>query len=149
MMTMEYSLRNVGNDDIEWLYRLNEESYRDVVVRQFGDWDETFQRDMFDNKWRRVRPAKIVAIGNNPVGVVVLEQRKSYDWLEEILLKAKVREQGIGTALMKQFIADAHARNRPLRLQVLHENHRAKSLYERLGFVVIETLENHVLLEIS
>ncbi len=146
---MEYSLRNVRNDEIEWLYRLNEESYRDVVVRQFGDWDETFQRDMFHNKWRRTRPAKIVAIGDDPIGVVVLEQRESYDWLQEILLKAKYRKQGIGTSLMQRFIADARARNCPLRLQVLHENHRAKNWYERLGFVVIETLENHLLMEID
>ena len=148
-MTMEYSLRKVDNDEIEWLYELNEESYRDVVVRQFGDWDETFQRDRFQNKWRKTRPAKIVTIGVNPIGVVVLERRAIYDWLEEILLKAEYCEQGIGTTLIKQLIADARTRSRPLRLQVLHENHRAKSLYERLGFIVIETLENHFLMEID
>ena len=146
---MEYSLRNVENDEIEWLYQLNEESYRDVVVRQFGDWDEVFQREWFHNKWRQARPAKIVAIDDTPIGVVVLERKDNYDWLEEILLKAEYREHGIGTSLMRQLISDARTRNRPLRLRVLHENHRAKDLYERLGFVVIETLDNHLLMEIE
>ena len=147
-MTMEYSLRNVDNEEIEWLYQLNEESYRDVVIRQFGDWDETFQRNRFHNKWQKSRPAKIVAIGDNPIGVLVLEQRETYDLLEEILLKVEYRERGIGTSLMQQLIANARRRNCPLRLQVLHENHRAKSLYDRLGFVVIDNLENHFLMEI-
>jgi len=148
-MTIEYSLRDVRNDEIEWLYKLNKESYRDVVVRQFGDWNETFQREMFHAKWRRIHAAKIVLEGDNPIGVVVLEQRESYDWLREILLKAEHRDQGIGTSLMQRFIADARARQCPLRLQVLHENNRAKKLYERLGFVVIETLENHFLMEVG
>ena len=107
---MEYSLRNVENDEIEWLYQLNEESYR---------------------------------------GVVVLKRKDSYDLPEEILLKAEYRDHGTGTSLMKQLISDARTRNRPLRLRVLHKNHRAKDLYERLGFVVIEALDNHLLMEIE
>ena len=83
------------------------------------------------------------------MGVVVLEQRISYDWLDEILLKPEYRERGIGTSLVQQIIADARSRRCPLRLQVLHENDRAKSLYERLGLEVVETLENHFLMEIE
>jgi GNAT superfamily N-acetyltransferase len=148
-MTMEYSLRNIDDNEVDWLYQLNEESYRDVVVRQFGEWEETFQRKWFYDKWRSARPAKIVAIGDDPIGVVVLEQRDNCDWLDEILLTADYRGQGIGTSLMKQLIADARIRNRPLMLRVLHENHKAKRLYERLGLIVIETLENHFLMEID
>lgn len=146
---MEYSLRNIDDNEVDWLYQLSEESYRDVVVRQFGEWEETFQRKWFYDKWRSARPAKIVAIGDDPIGVVVLEQRDNCDWLDEILLAADYRGQGIGTSLMKQLIADARIRNRPLMLRVLHENHKAKRFYERLGLIVIETLENHFLMEID
>ena len=149
LMTMEYSLRNVERSEIEWLYELNEEAYRDVVVRQFGDWDEAFQRDWFDKKWQKSRPAMIVAIGDDPIGVFVLEQRDGYDWLDEILLMAKHRGRGIGTSLMKQLIADARSRNRFLRLRVLRENHNARRFYESLGFVVLENLENHFLMEVD
>lgn len=129
---MEYSLRNVENGELEWLYELHEESYRDVVVRQFGNWDEAFQHNWFHKKWQKARPAKIVTIDNDAIGVVVLEQRDSYDWLDEILLKESYREQGIGTLLMEQLIADSRCRNQRLRLRVLRENHRARRLYERL-----------------
>jgi len=146
---MKYSLRNVENDEFEWLYQLNKESYRDIVVRQFGNWDEAFQLDWFRTKWRKARPAKIITINGAAIGVVILEQRDDCDWLDEILIEAEYRGRGIGTSLLKELIADASARNRPLRLRVLHENHRAKELYERLGFVAIETLENHQLMEIE
>ena len=148
-MTTECSLRDIEEGDIEWLYELHEQSYRDVVVRQFGSWDESFQRDWFDRKWQKDRPARIVTIKDDPIGVVVLEHKDDHDWLDEILIEADHRAQGVGSSLMKQFIANARAQNRPLRLQVLHENDRGKRFYENLGFVVQKNLENHYLMEID
>ena len=147
-MTTEYILRNVEDGETEWLFELNKQSYHDVVVRQFGSWDETFQRDWFDKKWEQGRPAKVVSIGNEPVGVVVLERTDTHDWLDEILIKSEHRGKGIGTSLMKELIADARGRNHPLRLRVLHENQRAMHFYESLGFFVLKSLENHYLMEI-
>ena len=148
-MTVNYSLRDVEDGDIEWLYRLNDESYRDVIIRQFGNWDDDLQRQWFDKKWERNRPAKIVLIGSKPVGVIVLDKREDHDWLDEILIKTDYSGRGIGTSLIQDVIADARTRNRRLRLRVLMENDGAKRLYERLGFEVLETLEQHYLMELD
>lgn len=148
-MTVNYSLRDVEDGDIEWLYRLNDESYRDVIIRQFGNWDEDFQREWFDKKWESNRPAKIVLIGSKPIGVIVLEQRDDHDWLDEILIKTDYSGRGIGTSLIQDLIADARIRQRRLRLRVLIENGGAKRLYERLGFEVLETREQHYLMELD
>ena len=148
-MNTAYSLRPVEDGDIEWLRELNDESYRDVIVRQFGSWDEDIQREWFEKKWQQERPARIVTIGHERIGLVVLEKRTDHDWLDEILITANYRGQGIGTSLLRQFIADAGARDRRLRLRVLHENHDAKRFYERLGFHTLERLEHHYLMEID
>ena len=148
-MTTEYELRHFDGSEVEWLRELNDESYRDVIVRQFGTWDADFQRDWFEKKWRKERPAKIVAVGSKRIGVVVLERRESHDWLDEILIAADYRGRGIGASLMRRFIADAGTRNRRLRLRVLRENHSAKRFYERLGFVTLETLDHHYLMEVD
>ncbi|MDJ0910444.1 MAG: GNAT family N-acetyltransferase [Woeseiaceae bacterium] len=148
-MTINYLLRDVEDGDIEWLCGLNDESYRDVIIRQFGNWDEDFQRQWFNKKWDRNRPAKIVLVGSKPIGVIVLEQKDDHDWLDEILIKADYSGRGIGTSLIQDLIADARARNRRLRLRVLTENHDAKRLYERFGFEVLETLEQHYLMELD
>ncbi|MEO1201640.1 MAG: GNAT family N-acetyltransferase [Pseudomonadota bacterium] len=146
-MSFDYSLRDVGPSDTDWLWALNVDAYRDVIIRQFGRWDEDVQRDWFDRKWRQDRPAKIVMLADERVGVVVLERRGGHDWLDEILVGADYRGQGIGTALMKRFIAEAGERQRPLRLRVLLANTDAKRFYESLGFVALETLDHHYLME--
>jgi len=144
---MNHSLRNVRDDEKEWLYELNKESYYEVVVRQFGEWEESLQQKMFFTKWQRVRNAQVIEHDAKRIGIVILEQRERYDWLEEIQVQSDHQGRGLGTALLDGFIADARSRGRPLRLQVLHENHRAMRLYERIGFLEIEKLENHYLME--
>jgi ribosomal protein S18 acetylase RimI-like enzyme len=148
-MPLKYALKNVLDGDAEWLWQLHEESYRDVVVRQFGTWNEDFQRNMFHEKWRGISTAKIVVAGDSRIGVVVVKHKESFDWLQEILLNTEYRGHGLGTSLMQQVIGDARGRCVPVRLQVVHKNHRAKTFYERLGFGVIETLENHFLMEVD
>lgn len=144
---MNYSLKKVRPDETDWLYELNRESFLDVVVRQFGHWDEAFQRQMFLSKWEQPRPAQIIQVGESRVGVVILEQLEDCNWLHEIQICPDYRGQGLGTALMRELLTNARSRSVPLRLQVLHANQSAKRLYERMGFVEIRRLENHYLME--
>lgn len=146
---MNYSLRNTRPDEIEWLYELNKKSFLEVVVRQFGKWDEAFQRKIFFSKWEQPRPAQIIEAGSDRVGVLILEQLESCNWLHEIQICPNYQGHGLGTALLHDLLADARSRGVPLRLQVLHANQDAKRLYERMGFLEIETLENHYLMEIG
>lgn len=146
---MEFSLRSVETDDLDWLYQLKTESYRDIVIRQFGCWDEELQSKMFFDKWDPIHPAQIIAIGAIKIGVVVVEQLEHYDWLGEIQITPAYRDKGLGTLIIQRYVDQARSRGRPLRLRVLHENRRAKLLYKRLGFIEIKSLENHYLLEIK
>ncbi|WP_417544433.1 GNAT family N-acetyltransferase [Marinobacter sp.] len=145
---MNYSLRKARPDDIEWLYELNRKSFVEVVVRQFGKWDEAFQRQIFFLKWEKPRPAQIIEQGSDRVGVVILEQLKDCNWLHEIQICPNYQGQGLGTTLLRDLLADARSRGVPLRLQVLHANQDAKRLYARMGFLEIERLANHFLMEI-
>ncbi len=144
---MKYTLRDVQPDELEWLYELNKASYHEVVVRQFGEWNEAFQRDMFHSKWRSKPPGRIIEMEGERIGVVILEKRKEYDWLQEIQIVAHCRGHGLRSKLIRRFLEEARLDGRPLRLQVLHENLRAKKLYTRIGFRDIETLPNHYLME--
>lgn len=144
---MNYTLRKARPEDIEWLYELNRKSFLEVVVRQFGQWDEDLQRQMFFSKWKQPRPARIIEAGAERIGVVILEQLEYYDWLHEIQISPSYQGQGLGTMLLRDLLADARSRSVPLRLQVLHSNQDAKRLYERIGFLEIQRLENHYLME--
>ncbi|MDG5500237.1 GNAT family N-acetyltransferase [Marinobacter sp. BGYM27] len=146
---MRYTLRQSRADDIDWLYELNCASYRDVVVRQFGGWDDAVQRQIFFSRWQGPRAARIIQSGTERIGVLILEQRGDYDWLQEIQISPYLQGQGLGSSLLRELIADARSRGVPVRLQVLHANEGARRLYERLGFVVIQKLDNHHLMEIA
>ncbi|MGE0623227.1 MAG: GNAT family N-acetyltransferase [Pseudomonadales bacterium] len=146
---MEYALRGLLVDELEWLYELNKEVYQEVVVRQFGEWDEAFQRDVFFTKWEGVRPAQIIELDGRRIGVVILERKAEYHWLQEIQIATSHQGNGLGTAILKKLIETARLDGIPLRLQVLHENHRAKRLYERLGFQELGKQEHHYLMEVS
>lgn len=144
---MNYFLRKMRPDEIDWLYELNRESFLDVVVRQFGSWDDVFQRQMFFSKWEQPRPTEIIQVGENRAGVVILEELEECNWLHEIQICSSYQGCGLGTTLMHELLANARSRNVPLRLQVLHANQSAKRLYERMGFLDIQRLENHYLME--
>ncbi|MBW6505110.1 MAG: GNAT family N-acetyltransferase [Rhodobacteraceae bacterium] len=57
--------------------------------------------------------------------------------VDGLSVRADMRGQGIGTALLEALCVEAQARGcRAVRLDVVEENLRARALYERLGFTV-------------
>ncbi|MGP4844396.1 GNAT family N-acetyltransferase [Marinobacter sp. 1Y8] len=145
---MNYTLRKSRPDEIEWLYELNRESYHEVVVRQFGRWDDAVQRSLFFSKWETPRAARIIQLGTDRMGVLILDHHDDCDWLQEIQIGPDHQGRGLGTTLLLELIADARSRGVPVRLQVLHANDGARRLYERMGFLEVQRLENHYLMEI-
>lgn len=125
---MHYELRRCTEDDRDWAYALKCEAYHEVVVHQFGPWDEDFQRELFAKRWN---PAisSVILVGGIPAGLVAFEERNDGLWLDEIQLLAAWRNRGLGSIVIGDLI-----RRSPLGLQVLKKNFRALTLYRRLGF---------------
>ncbi|MBB6627846.1 GNAT family N-acetyltransferase [Nocardioides sp. KIGAM211] len=55
--------------------------------------------------------------------------------------------RGLGTHLIEQLISEARDAGLPVRLGVEHDNPRARSLYERLGFVKVGSTDQEALME--
>lgn len=144
---MRYQLRPCTDADREWAYALKTEAYRAVVERQFGPWDEAFQRDLFVQRCWRPAISHRVFVGDEPVGLIACEERGDHLWLDEIQVVRAERGRGLGTLLVRDLVARAQARGKPLRLQVLRENRRAQALYLRLGFVQTGETPTHFRLE--
>ena len=139
--------RESEDHDFDWLIQLHKESYHEVVLRQFGEWDDEFQRNMFVES-RKIQAPKIILFNGADAGAFSFEHRANYDWIQDIELTTQYRNKGIGTAIIKNCISQARNSAKPLRLQVLHRNESAQRLYNRLGFVQINELEHHYLYEI-
>lgn len=133
--------------DKDFFRRLNELSYRDVVIRQFGAWDDALQSSNFETKWREQAFEKIL-VGDTMIGGIWTEQRPDHIRIREIQIHPDHRGRGLGTIVLREEMESATRRGVPLRLRVLIEN-RAKQLYARLGFVETGRDETHFYMEYS
>ncbi len=138
------NLRPAGPGDRPFVERLHGAAYHDVVVEQFGGWDEQRQQGFFDEKWR-TEQFEIVLADGDPVGAISVSIEPDHVHLNEMLVLPEHQGQGIGTSLLERVEANARERRLPVRLRVLHLN-RARHLYERHGFEVTGRTETHLLM---
>ena len=130
--TPDWRLRPASPADRDFLQRLHELSYRPHVERVWG-WDDAQQLEFFE---RRFRPEQlqIVESGAERVGVLEVADEEDALFLADVEIAPEWQGNGIGSAIVRSLQEQARLAKRPLDLQVLHVNDRARSLYERLGF---------------
>ena len=138
---MDTTRRPSTEDDKDFLFALARAAYTDVVTRQFGYWDEQYQRERFDESWRRGRFV-IILFNGEQAGAVWTEWREDHAYIGEIQVLPEYQHRGIGTAYVREIQQAASLRGMPVRLQVLKFN-RARRLYERLGFRYCGENETH------
>jgi ribosomal protein S18 acetylase RimI-like enzyme len=88
----------------------------------------------------------IVMEGGTPVGLLYVARWKDEIRIVDLAVMPEHRGRGIGTALLGNVLAEAEARGQPVTIHVERFN-RAMSLYDRLGFVIVEDKGVYLLLE--
>jgi ribosomal protein S18 acetylase RimI-like enzyme len=146
--TVRYELRRAAEDDKDWLYDLKVDAYREVVERQFGAWNDRLQRELFEEAWRP-NASCVISLDGTDVGLLVVEDRDAEVWLVEIQVGHAARSRGLGSHIIRGLVERARTEGKPLLLQVLHANHRAKSLYERLGFSRVGVTGTHYVMRMA
>ena len=124
--------RHATESDVPFLMRLRHESmdrHLDATGASTSETDHLARlRYQFDC-------AEVLLRDGNPVGLLKVS-RDGPDWkVVQIQLVCELQGQGLGASLLKQVINEAAAAGASLTLSVLKAN-PARSLYERLGFVV-------------
>jgi ribosomal protein S18 acetylase RimI-like enzyme len=112
------------------------------ITASRGFWDETKERSQFQEQLR-LRETWIVERGGIDVGFVMMVPRGQDIELHTLCIAPEYQRQGTGTAITRQIIEEARTRMCGVVLSVLKTNAAARSLYERLGFVVAEELPYH------
>jgi len=142
---VKITLEPASPDDHAFVFQVTEETMRAYVEETFGAWDADAQRgrsrEMFDP-----HTCRIILIDRDRAGLLVVEDRADEIFLAKIYLRRQFQRRGVGTSLIRDLIGRARAAGKPLRLRVLRVN-PARSLYERLGFVVTGSTETHHVLE--
>lgn len=118
--------------DYAFVRQVHHLAYREVVERQFGEWDEQQQDGFFDGAWPH-RDHEIIEWDGEPCGYAAVEYGAARADIHELVLHPDYQGRGMGTAFLHQTISRANELGVRVYLQVLREN-RAGDLYERLGF---------------
>ena len=143
---MDYQLRPAVPEDRDWIYACKAASVRPYVESIWG-WDEAFQRRDFDGDFGSIGQFRVIEAAGQPIGFLQVLEEEDCVEVAELHLAPDRRGQGIGSSILRRLLADCGNRGRTLRLGCFKENHRAKALYQRLGFRQTAETETHYVLE--
>ena len=144
---MQLTTRLATDSDTAFARETHHGAYRDVVIAQYGAWDDADQDCYFENNWREAK-FDIILCDDTPCGYAAVEYRADDVHVRELVIHPKWQGRGIGTTFLKGVMESAARKGLPVRLGTQHRN-RALKLYQRLGFREIGRTETHVLLEWS
>jgi ribosomal protein S18 acetylase RimI-like enzyme len=148
------ALRPVEPGDEELLFQI----YASTRAEELAvvPWDDAqkhaFMRAQFDaqDRWYREHYAgasfDVVVIGGEPAGRLYVYRGEAEIRIVDIALLPDRRGDGVGSALLRDLIAEADAAGKRVTIHVERFN-PALRLYERLGFSVAEDKGVYLLLE--
>src|SRR4051794_34958363 len=111
------AVRPATSADYEFAFELGREVYHELVVRQFGAWDDARHRESFDQQWT-TQQTSIVIRAHARVGVLCVEDGPEDVVLHEVQVCPGCQGQGVGTEIVRGVMEHAQERGVPLRLRV-------------------------------
>ena len=145
-MDPRITLRPIAPDDMELLLRIYR-STREEELAMVLDWTEetkaAFVRQQFEaqHAWYRDHyegaQFDVILVDGAPAGRLYVHRRAGEIRLVDITLLPDFREDGLGTSILHDLLAEGREVGKPVTIHVEVYN-PAMRLYERLGFVPVE-----------
>lgn len=142
---MKISRRPALDADTDFARSVHHQAYRDVVVRQFGVWDEKAQDEFFKGDWDSAA-FEIILCDEVPCGYMCIEDREGDIHVRELVVLPQFQGQGVGSHILREVFERARTRRVPVRLETQQAN-RAVNLYRRLGFRELGRSDTHIQME--
>jgi ribosomal protein S18 acetylase RimI-like enzyme len=139
-MAVLTSLRPSSSADRAYVEHVYFETQRWIIEALFGWRGDDVEQAKFAEFYDQSNSAIIVADGK-VVGWMTVIRQPDHIELASIYLQADRQRKGIGTALIRNLMREASEGGREIRLSTAIIN-PARSLYARLGFVVVRE-EHH------
>jgi ribosomal protein S18 acetylase RimI-like enzyme len=140
-----YRLELMQPCDFEFLYDLCKSTMERYVIAAWGEWcDEIVRSQLLDGL--KIDAFNSIFIDRSRVGAIAVEKHDTHIQIEDLYILEEFQNQGIGTSIILDIIAEAHQSDKPVRLRVLSSS-PAKLLYERLGFIVVQTTPERYFME--
>ena len=141
-------LRKANENDYNFIFNLNKTVYKDYAIKIWGSWDDEFQKQFCENRFKTEK-VQIILDSEKEIGILELIEKEHQIYIEEIQIEPNSQGRGIGTEIINDIKKTAFKLNYSVGLMVFKFNNRAKKLYEKLGFNVIDETETHYIMEAS
>lgn len=145
-MDSRITLRPIGPDDMDLLLRVYG-STREEEMAMVLDWTAEqkagFVRQQFEaqHAWYQDHYEgaqwDVILVDGVPAGRLYVHRRPAEIRLVDITFLPEFRQEGLGTSLLRDLLAEGEAAGKPVTIHVETFN-PAMRLYERLGFQPVE-----------
>lgn len=141
MSNQGYRLREVTEQDYDFIYQLKKDAYIKYVEMNFGEWKEEVQKALFKAFMEKFKEGMyIITFQGKDIGFYnACENDYMYE-IGNICIVPEYQNRGIGTAILQNVITE-HA-DKDIHLQYFKQNPVGR-LYERLGFQRIGETSYH------
>lgn len=136
---MLLKIENATPDDKALFWELHALSFKEVIIAQFGGWDDLDQYRYFERKWN-IGDFKKIMLADKIIGALIVREYPDHMELTEIQIHPDFRGKGLGSLIISNLINQAKTIKKPVRLYVFLQS-RAIELYQRLGFKIINKTE--------
>jgi ribosomal protein S18 acetylase RimI-like enzyme len=131
---MEYTLRPARDGDFEFLFHLRAAALGPYVAKIWG-WNENEQRQRFARNFDSAQYR--IVCQEKDIGAIEVEQRTHEIYLSNIELLPEYQRKGIGTALIREVLAEADRKSLSVALQVFKKTGQdSRPLEENSGGMV-------------
>ena len=138
-------LREAGQGDKEFAFRVKKAAFKDYVEQAFG-WDEDEQRTLHDRRFQ-TQDFLVINLDGKDVGTMSVALEPDCVNVYQLYILPEHQGQGTGRRCMLLVIEEGDKLGLPVRLRVLKVNPRATAFYERLGFEITGDTDTHVLMQ--
>ena len=134
------------------MYKLVKASKKDIprLIRYKKDIIYMYSKDLAEDERNKIDEYVItsvnemfkdyynIIIDDKIIGSILLKDMPQGKLLDEIYLEKDFRNTGIGTDIIREMLE----KNRNIYLWVYKENEKAISLYNRLGFIIVDETDS-------
>ncbi|WP_390343296.1 GNAT family N-acetyltransferase [Variovorax boronicumulans] len=140
---MTPTLRTALDSDFEFAFDAKRQALGPYVAARWG-WDGDFQRSLHQSRWQE-RPWSVILKGGTPVGTIATWEVDGHRRIGEFYVLPAFQRAGIGSAVLRQQLAQADHDKQAVRLEHLKWN-PVGALYGRHGFVHESANDTHCFL---
>lgn len=145
MDSKNYLLKKATMEDYDFIYGVKKITLRNHIEKIWG-WDEKYQQNDFSKSFLPNRNNIIILNGSN-IGVLEINEEDKIIYVVELEILPQFQGKGIGSNILNDIIEDAKKKDKKVQVGCFKVNERAKELYLKLGFKIIDDTRTHFILE--